>query len=357
MTVREHRTAESGAFLKHAENRRQKPGRGGRSRPIWNWPRGAWPGVLLFWQSLLGRRAEDLPGPGLPLVRLELVFGGERVLLGFLLAVDLVAGQVQVLVFDRERLAVVHLLGRGAEQRRRGDADVVRTAELVVEGHAGTDPRASGLIAPVVIHIVAVVERPPADRLRGGDHHVLRGGELPGHVGAELVGDEHGPRRRRARRVVERVVLVLVLDRELLPTARLGRRRAEHHRLADRRRLGLARELIVQRDRLRGLRRLRADDVAAEVLLIHLLAKCDAGAEEPDNDGRDQAGQCESRDSTSFSLHDDSSLWLCADGTHRAGDACSVNGKDDHTDYRLEIEGPRFTPPPSASFKICATNR
>jgi hypothetical protein len=46
---------------------------------------------------------------------LELILDPERELLGLLLAMDFVADEVQFLVFNLERLAVMNFLGRVAE--------------------------------------------------------------------------------------------------------------------------------------------------------------------------------------------------------------------------------------------------
>jgi hypothetical protein len=117
--------------------------------------------------------------------------------------VDLVAGDVQISVLDPERLTVVHLLDRVAEERRRRHPDGVRAAELILERRLDADLRTVRLIAPVVVELVALVKDLAADGLGRRDEQVLRRGHLPGLVLAELIGHEDvrgvSPRPERCR--------------------------------------------------------------------------------------------------------------------------------------------------------------
>ena len=86
--------------------------------------------LVLEMSSLPGRKAARTPFD-LVYVLLELSLHGNGRADGGLAAGDLVAGQMQVVVLDRERLPVVHFLDRVVQVAWLADPDTVGSVELV----------------------------------------------------------------------------------------------------------------------------------------------------------------------------------------------------------------------------------
>src|SRR5918994_4071564 len=100
---------------------------------------------------LLGRHAEQLKRGDGEGVRLQLVGHTKPRCLGPLRAVDVVAGEVYSPLLDAEPRAGVRLLDRVAEELRLLHSHRVRAAELILEGDTRPNACSVGLVAPIVV--------------------------------------------------------------------------------------------------------------------------------------------------------------------------------------------------------------
>ena len=176
-------------------------------------------------------------------------------------AMDVVAGEVHLPLFDAEPLAGMNLHHRVAEEDGLLHAHGIGAADLVLVGDRYPNGLPVGLAAPVAVEPLREFEA--ADKLLRRHQENSRADDLQRPRPELVLREDRQVRREFLRRRIHGQVLCRLQD--LRPVLR--RRGTELQRLVDRQHRFFD-ELVAECDGLRGLGGLLTDDVAPEVRIF-----------------------------------------------------------------------------------------